>query len=347
MSRVAATSPTRRAVPSAIDGAGVWSVNEPDGTSTWLPGQRPPDRQGDVAVRGHRAGGHRRRSPTATLDGRSTRASGSSTWTWETARTDGVLPGAVADRRLRAASTAGSSSTGVELDHVVLSRADIGDLDQLRSTRRSPTDVLRRAVRRLPVRPVRDGARRLGSRAGDGDPGPAAVQRDRSRRLARVPRSSCCWPTSWRISGSATRSRPPSGTTSGSTRDSRRTANGCGSTTIGIRHASTAWRTRRCSETARREVARSADPDELFGAVSYDGGGAVLHALRLTIGDDGVLRGRAGVGGASTSTRRPPTDDFQATMESRERTRSRRRSSPPGSMPTTDPTASPTRADGQ
>jgi aminopeptidase N len=52
----------------------------------------------------------------------------------------------------------------------------------------------------------------------------------------------------------------------------------------------------------------------LFGGVSYDGGGAALHALRLTIGDNAFFAGaRSWVQDHMDSA--ATTDDFQATME--------------------------------
>ena len=55
-------------------------------------------------------------------------------------------------------------------------------------------------------------------------------------------------------------------------------------------------------------------PDDLFGNVTYDGGGAALHALRLTIGDEAFFAGaRAWVTDHMDSS--ASTDDFQATME--------------------------------
>jgi len=55
-------------------------------------------------------------------------------------------------------------------------------------------------------------------------------------------------------------------------------------------------------------------PDDLFGSVTYDGGGAALHALRLTIGDDAFFGGaRAWVTEHMDSA--GSTDDFQTTME--------------------------------
>ncbi len=57
------------------------------------------------------------------------------------------------------------------------------------------------------------------------------------------------------------------------------------------------------------------DPEELFGAVSYQGGGAAMHALRLTIGDAAFFAGsREWVSQHLDSS--ATTDDFQATMES-------------------------------
>ena len=55
-------------------------------------------------------------------------------------------------------------------------------------------------------------------------------------------------------------------------------------------------------------------PAEMFGTVTYQGGGTVLHALRLTIGDEAFFAGlRAWVAtyldGAAT------TLDFQTMME--------------------------------
>jgi len=55
-------------------------------------------------------------------------------------------------------------------------------------------------------------------------------------------------------------------------------------------------------------------PDDLFGNVTYDGGGTVLQALRLTIGDTAFFAGaKAWVADHMDSA--ASTDDFQATME--------------------------------
>lgn len=56
------------------------------------------------------------------------------------------------------------------------------------------------------------------------------------------------------------------------------------------------------------------EPAELFGLVSYDGGAAALHALRLTIGDDAFFAGlRAWV--ARHDDDAATTEDFRAVME--------------------------------
>jgi aminopeptidase N len=56
-------------------------------------------------------------------------------------------------------------------------------------------------------------------------------------------------------------------------------------------------------------------PAELFGAISYDGGATVLHALRRTIGDDAFFAGlQAWVRTHLDAS--AGTDDFQAVMES-------------------------------
>lgn len=56
------------------------------------------------------------------------------------------------------------------------------------------------------------------------------------------------------------------------------------------------------------------EPGELFGPVTYDGGAAVLHALRLTVGDDAFFAGlrtwAERYGGSAAST-----EDFRAVME--------------------------------
>jgi aminopeptidase N len=72
---------------------------------------------------------------------------------------------------------------------------------------------------------------------------------------------------------------------------------------------------------AQRALLQTADgggpvsrPDDLFGNVTYDGGGAVLQALRLTIGDAAFFAGaRSWVADHTDSA--ASTDDFQATME--------------------------------
>jgi aminopeptidase N len=57
-----------------------------------------------------------------------------------------------------------------------------------------------------------------------------------------------------------------------------------------------------------------AEPDDLFSTVTYQGGATVLHALRLTVGDDSFFAGMRSwvatyLDGAAT------TADFQAVME--------------------------------
>jgi aminopeptidase N len=57
-----------------------------------------------------------------------------------------------------------------------------------------------------------------------------------------------------------------------------------------------------------------AEPDELFGQVSYDGGALALHALRRSVGDDAFFDGlRRWVVEHLDST--ASTDDFRRTME--------------------------------
>jgi aminopeptidase N len=73
----------------------------------------------------------------------------------------------------------------------------------------------------------------------------------------------------------------------------------------------------RRAEEALRQTAHSGDPisrpDDLFG-VTYQGGAAALHALRLTLGDTDFFAGaRAWVADHMDSA--ATTDDFQATME--------------------------------
>ena len=58
-----------------------------------------------------------------------------------------------------------------------------------------------------------------------------------------------------------------------------------------------------------------AAPSELFGAVAYDGGAVALHAIRLTVGDQAFFGGlRTWVATHLDGT--ASTDDFQAVMES-------------------------------
>jgi aminopeptidase N len=56
------------------------------------------------------------------------------------------------------------------------------------------------------------------------------------------------------------------------------------------------------------------EPEQMFGVVSYEGGASVLHALRLTVGDEAFFAGlRAWV--AAHLDGSAGTDDFQAVME--------------------------------
>ena len=302
------------------DGPGVWSVNEPDGTSTWLPIERPSDRQGDVAIRGHRAGGPvGDRQRRARRDGRRRRRRGSSTWTW--------------DQREPMASylvllligdyetiDGGRSTTGVELDQ---RRRTEGRRRrrELRRPRRPPAVVLHRTVRHVPVRSVRHRARRLGLRAGDGDTGHAALQPRRPRRVARATSSTCCWRTSCRTNGSATPCRRRSGTTSGSTRDGPPTPNGCGSTTRDSTR-STARRNARCCRPPTA-VARSAGQTTCSVASAT----TAVEPRSMPCGSRSAIpRSSPGRGPGWTDhmDSAASTDDFQATMETGQRARPRR-----------------------
>ena len=322
------TSSPAPAVPRHRRG-GLWSVNEPDGTSTWLPVERPSDRQGDLDVRTHRARPASRRSPTGAGVDRPTPAT-ATTWAWDqdepmasylvTARRRRLRPSATDDpdrrvcrcatscsRRTPATSTCTRRYVDDQLD--VLRRRCSGRTRSTATASRSPTP---RRVSRWRPRGCRCSAR------------PTSTARSDTC-------NNCSCRTSSRTSGSVTPCRPHAGTTSGSTRASPPTAQWMWLDHVGLQPTR-----RRCVQNVARGVAGGGGgpvdrPDELFGAVSYDGGAVALHALRRTIGDDAFFAGlRAWVARPSRRLGHRPTTSG-AQMEAVSGDGPRRRSSMTGS----------------
>ena len=102
------------------------------------------------------------------------------------------------------------------------------------------------------------------------------------------PRSCTSWPTS----GTATRSRSPSGRTSGSTRASPRTRSGCGRSTPAATPCTPQQRFDALYKTPASDEdlwtpppGNPGGPDAIFGAPSYDRGAMTLQVLRNRIGD--------------------------------------------------------------
>ena len=292
-----------------VDGPGVWSVNEPDGTSTWLPvNDHPTDkaawRFAVTVPEGLSAISNGGFEGTVRVD-----ATGSSTWTWNQREPMAsylvlLLIGAYEP------SEGGRSTTGVELDNAAEPK-DAGDLTAY-------ADVVDRQLSFFTDQFGTYPFDRYGIALADSASGlametqglPLFSQDDLDGSLGYLQHlflahelahqwfgdavSPAQWDDIWLNEGWAT-------------------------------YAEWMWLDHEGLDTldgmAERALAQSARgggpvsrPDELFGGVAYDGGGTVLHALRLTIGDDAFFTG-AGAWVTDHMDSAASTDDFQATME--------------------------------
>lgn len=286
---------------------GVWAVNEPDGASTWLPVDDHPTDKATWTFAVTVPDGL-----TAVANGAlvgSEPGTGGTTWTWD--QTEPMAPYLitmlVGEYDVR---EGGTSSTGVELRHVVLSdRADT--LDAYLGVTDEQLAYFAGLFGPYPFE-------HYGLALADSAPGLAMETQGMSlfsatdldgaldvvqhvflaHELAHQwfgdAVSPAQWDDIWLNEGFATY------------------AQWLWTDHAGLQSLDEVAATTLAGETPEGGPVRR--PDELFGTVSYDEGALVLHALRSTVGDDAFFEGlRAWVrehrGGAGT------TDQFVATME--------------------------------
>ena len=291
---------------------GVWSVNEPDGTSTWLPvNDHPTDKASwtfEVTVpEGMSA------IANGELTGTTDVANGGTTWTWEQGEpmASYLVLLLIGDYERR---SNGRSSTGIELAHVAPA-GDMEDLDHYLPVVERQLEFFTEIFGRYPFD-------RYGIALADSMSGLAMETQglpmfshdeldgtlDELQHLLLAHElahqwfgnavSPAQWDDIWLNEGFATYAQwlwleeAGFGSVEGQAESALAllgTMPGPGGGPV-------------------------SDPDELFGQVSYDGGAVALHALRLTIGDEAFFEGaRAWV--QDHLDEAATTDDFQATME--------------------------------
>jgi aminopeptidase N len=289
-----------------VDQPGVWSVNEPDGASTWLPvNDHPTDKAtwtftitvppGLSAV----ANGELKGPPTPDR----------TTWTWEQTEpmASYLIMMLIGDYTV---VDGGTSSTGVELDHVVLADR----VDQLDSYLDVTDEQLAYFSELFGPYPfdryglaLADSARGLAMEtqglslfsAGDLDGSLGYLQHlllahELAHQWFGDAVSPATWDDIWLNEGFATYCQ-----------------------WLWLEHAGLDS-VEGSAQAALSQLDRSggpvARPRELFGNISYDGGAVALHALRRTIGDEAFYAGaRQWVARHLDSA--ASTGDFRSTME--------------------------------
>jgi aminopeptidase N len=290
-----------------MSGEGIWAVNEPDGTSTWLPvNDHPTDKATwtfEVTVPA---------GLTAIANGAFEGAledDGRSTWTWEQGEPMAtyLVMLAIGEYEL---SDGGTSTTGVELDHVV-PRGKASDLDRYRpvvdrqlayfADLFGPYPFDRYGVALLDSVPglamETQGLPLFSSGDLDGSLGDyqqALLAHELAHQWFGNAVSPAQWDDIWLNEGYATYCQ------------------WLWLEEIGV--ATVDDLARVALDEAALGGGPVGRPDELFGDVSYDGGGAALHALRLTVGDEAFFEGsRRWVSEHVDAV--ATTDDFRETME--------------------------------
>ena len=286
---------------------GLWSLNEPDGASTWLPVSDHPTDKATWTFEVTVPAGLAAISNGELID--SAEGVAGTTWTWDQTEpmASYLVLLLVGDYEL---VDDGFSSSGVDLDHVVL-RSDREALDAYLSVTRDQLEFYEELFGPFPFDryglAIADSVGGLAmetqglsmfSRSDfDGTLGPwqhAFLSHEIAHQWFGDAVSPASWNDIWLNEGFAT-------------------------------YAQWLWLDEvgyePVDETAKRVLDRLptrgwplAEPEEMFGSVVYDGGATVLHALRLTVGDQAFFAGlRAWVVTHLDGT--ATTEDLRATME--------------------------------
>ena len=284
--------------PEDIEGAlygwvttrdGAMVVGEPEGSMTWYPVSDHQTDKASYELRDHGARGQGRRGQRRAVARPRRPPTGWTTWYWD-----------APDQQASYLTTASVGDFDLR-DDVHISTSGVPIIDavdaNLTPARLATTNAsLARQVEMIDFFESTTSAATRSSRSGRSSTTTPSATHSRRRPARSTPARRARAPsrTNSPTSGSATRSAPSAGRTSGSTRAGRRTRPGCGTKTTAARpcRSRTTTGTRPRSADSEYWDLQIGDPGALglFQDPVYDRGAGTLHALRLELGDDAVLR---------------------------------------------------------